>query len=133
MKTLLDNLKFDEKGLLPAIIQDAASGEVLMCAYMNREAVELTMTTGRTHFWSRSRNKFWPKGEESGNFQEVCEVFFDCDGDTLLIKVRQKGGACHEGYRSCFYRKISKEGEIEIVGKKIFEPEKVYGDAKKEN
>ena len=127
MKKLLERLKFDEKGLIPVIIQDVDSGEVLMLAYMNEEAFIITMETGKTHFWSRSREKLWLKGEESGNYQQVEDVYFDCDADTLLIKVRQVRGACHKGYWSCFYRQMKKEGEIKIVGKKVFEPDKVYG------
>lgn len=130
MKKLLEKLKFDEKGLISTIIQDVESGEVLMFAYMNEEALRLTIATGKTHFWSRSRNKLWQKGEESGNYQEVCEVFLDCDADTLLLKVRQRGGACHMGYRSCFYRKLLKKGKLKITGKKVFEPKKVYGPKK---
>lgn len=127
MRRLLERLKFDERGLIPVIIQDVDSGEVLMLAYMNEEAFIMTMETGKTHFWSRSREKLWLKGEESGNYQQVEDVYFDCDADTLLIKVRQVRGACHKGYRSCFYRQMKKEGEVKIVGKKVFEPKKVYG------
>lgn len=127
MKKLLERLKFDEKGLIPTIIQDVDSGEVLMLAYMNEEAFIMTMETGKTHFWSRSREKLWLKGEESGNYQQVEDIYFDCDADTLLIKVRQVRGACHDGYRSCFYRKMKKSGEIKVIGKKFFEPGKVYG------
>ena len=120
------DVKFDEKGLVPAIIQDDTSGEVLMLAYMNQEALEKTLETKKTHFYSRSRGKLWLKGESSGHIQTVRSVYYDCDWDTLLIKVSQKGGACHEGYRSCFFRE-GKEGTIEIVGEKLFDPKKVYG------
>lgn len=103
----LPELKFDEKGLIPAIIQDIASGEVLMMAYMNRKSLEMTLESGYTHFWSRSRQKFWKKGETSGCVQEVKEIHYDCDLDTLLIKVIQHGGkACHTGERSCFFRRL---------------------------
>lgn len=100
-------LKYDEKGLIPAIIQDAENGDVLMMAYMNESSLAMTLETGYTHFWSRSRQKYWKKGETSGHVQEVREVLYDCDADTLLIKVKQHGaGACHTGERTCFYRKI---------------------------
>lgn len=105
---MIPELKFDEKGLIPAIIQDIDSGEVLMMAYMNKSSLKMTLETGFTHFWSRSRQKYWKKGETSGNVQEVREIFYDCDGDTLLIKVKQHGpGACHTGNRTCFYSKIN--------------------------
>ena len=100
-------LKFDEKGLIPAIIQDEATKDVLMVAYMNKESLQKTLETGKTHFWSRSRQAFWLKGETSGHFQLVKEIWYDCDEDTLLVKVEQIGDvACHTGARSCFYRKI---------------------------
>lgn len=120
-------VKFDEKGLIPAIVQDASTGEVLMMAYMNQEALEKTLTTKKTHFYSRSRRSLWLKGETSGHIQSVRSVFYDCDWDTLLVQVSQKGGACHEGYHSCFFRKGGGK-EIRIVGKKLFDPKKVYGD-----
>ncbi len=104
---MIPELKYDDKGLIPAIIQDAASGEVLMMAYMNRISLGLTVETGKTHFWSRSRQKYWMKGETSGNVQIVKEILYDCDEDTLLVKVEQVGpGACHTGNRTCFYRSI---------------------------
>lgn len=104
---MIPELKYDDKGLIPAIIQDAMNNEVLMLAYMDKKALELTLETGFTHFWSRSRKKYWKKGETSGNVQEVKEIFYDCDEDTLLIKVIQKGkGACHTGNRTCFFRRI---------------------------
>lgn len=121
----IDELKFDEKGLIPAIIQDYLTRAVLMVAYMDKEALEKTLETGKTHFYSRSRKKLWLKGSNSGHIQIVKGIYVDCDMDCLLIKVAQKGGACHMGYKSCFYRKASKEA-IEIVGRKIFDPEKVY-------
>ncbi len=106
---MIPELKYDEKGLIPAIIQDIKNNEVLMLAYMNKTALEKTIKTGRTHFWSRSRQKYWMKGETSGNIQIVKEIFYDCDEDTLLIRVEQQGvGACHTGHRSCFYRSIKK-------------------------
>ena len=121
----LDEIKFDDKGLVPAVIQDYQNGEILMLAYMNRESLQKTLSSGKTHFWSRSRQKFWLKGESSGHVQEIKEVFIDCDMDTLVFKVDQKVAACHMGYRSCFYRKI--EGEkLTVVGEKIFEEGDVY-------
>ncbi len=102
---LIDEVKFDEKGLVPAIVQDAEDDRVLMLAYMNRESLEKTLETGRTWFFSRSRGKLWNKGETSGHFQDVREVLVDCDADALLIKVNQTGPACHTGNRSCFFRK----------------------------
>ena len=120
---------FDKHSLLPVIAQDFESGDVLMLAYMNREAYNETLNTGRVCYYSRSRQKLWRKGEESGNIQEVKELFFDCDADTLLVKVNQIGGAaCHEGYRSCFFRQITPStGEVYSVGERVFDPDKVYG------
>lgn len=113
-------------GLVAAIAQDHETGEVLMMAYMNREAYEETLRTGRTCYWSRSRGKLWRKGEESGHVQEVKEVFVDCDGDTVLLKVHQIGGAaCHEGYRSCFFRRVGESG-LETVGERVFDPKQIY-------
>lgn len=113
-------------GLIPAIVQDYESKAVLMLAYMNRQSWIHTMKTGKATFWSRARNELWIKGETSGHFQFIKEVFIDCDLDTVLLLVEQEGGAaCHTGHRSCFYRRI-KEGEVETVGERIFDPEKVY-------
>ena len=123
--SVLDKVKFDDNGLIPAVIQDYKNGEVLMVAYMNRESLEKTLAVGKTCFWSRSRQKFWIKGEHSGHTQEVKEVFIDCDMDTLLFKVDQKVAACHTGYRGCFYRKIEGE-ELSVTGEKVFEEEDVY-------
>jgi len=103
----LRGLKFDNTGLIPAIIQDYKTKKVLMLAYMNRESLKKTLKTGKTCFWSRSRGKLWTKGETSGNFQFVREIFYDCDADALLITVKQIGVACHTGNPSCFYRKIN--------------------------
>ena len=117
---ILDQLKFDDNGLIPAIIQDVENNEVLMVGYMNRESIKRTLELGKTCFWSRSRQQYWIKGETSGNVQIVRSIYFDCDGDALLIKVEQKGGACHTGYRSCFFREISLDGKsVSIVGEKI--------------
>lgn len=101
-----ENLKFDEKGLIPAVIQDHRNNEVLMVAYMNAESLKRTVETGVTWFWSRSRSKFWQKGETSGNIQRVQDILYDCDQDTLLVRVEQTGPACHTGSRSCFFRKF---------------------------
>jgi phosphoribosyl-AMP cyclohydrolase len=108
MESFVSNLKFGDNGLIPAVVQDYESNEVLMVAYMNREAVIKTLETSRTCFYSRSRKKLWVKGETSGHFQFVKEIRFDCDADTLLVKVQQIGAACHNGYRSCFYRGVRK-------------------------
>ena len=120
-------LDFDKSGgLIPAIAQDAATGEVLMLAWMNRESYEETLRTGRACYWSRSRQKLWRKGEESGHVQEVKEVRLDCDADTILLKVNQIGGAaCHEGFASCFFRRVS-NGQLETVGERVFDPKAVY-------
>jgi phosphoribosyl-ATP pyrophosphohydrolase/phosphoribosyl-AMP cyclohydrolase len=122
----LKNLDFNEGGLIPAIIQDADSGEVLMMAYMNEEAVNKTVESGYAWFWSRSRQKLWRKGETSGHKQQVREISLDCDGDTLLVKVDQTGGACHTGYYSCFYRNLNSDLEFEVTEEKVFDPEEVY-------
>jgi len=112
--------------LIPAIAQDADTGEVLMLAWMNREAYEETLRTGRACYFSRSRNKLWRKGEESGHVQEVQGVFLDCDADTILLKVKQIGGAaCHEGYKSCFFRKVQGE-TLQVIGERVFDPKQVY-------
>ncbi|RPJ43443.1 MAG: phosphoribosyl-AMP cyclohydrolase [Deltaproteobacteria bacterium] len=114
-------------GLIPAIVQDWKTGEVLMVAYMNGESWAKTRETGKACFWSRSRKKLWLKGETSGNVQIVKEVFLDCDDDALLLKVEQIGGAaCHTGYRSCFYRRVA-DGRLETVGERVFDPKEVYG------
>jgi phosphoribosyl-AMP cyclohydrolase len=111
MMSFYDELKFNADGLIPAIIQEKTSGRVLMMGWMNRDSLERTVATGRTHFWSRSRQKLWVKGETSGHTQMVKDVAFDCDGDTLLIQVDQLGAACHEGYRSCFFRSVADGGK----------------------
>ncbi|HZO91366.1 MAG TPA: phosphoribosyl-AMP cyclohydrolase [Chthonomonadaceae bacterium] len=116
-------LKFDANGLIPAVVQDAANGDVLMLGYMNKEAVERTLASGRVTFWSRSRQKFWVKGETSGFVQNVKGVYVDCDQDCLLVKVEQVGAACHEGYRSCFFRRVSADGEqLETVAEPLVNP-----------
>lgn len=123
---ILKHVKFDEKGLIPAIAQDGLKGRILMLAWMNREALELTLKTGRAVYFSRSRNKLWKKGEESGHFQEVKEVRIDCDGDVILLAVKQRGpGACHTGHRFCFYRK-RRGGRWIDVDPLTFDPHRVY-------
>ena len=124
----LDFTKLD--GLVPAIAQDWKTGEVLMVAFMNSEAWELTQSTGIMHYWSRSRNKLWKKGESSGNVQEVRELRIDCDADCVLARVRQIGdAACHTGYRSCFFR-VVENGVERVDGVKVFDPADVYGEKK---
>jgi len=116
-----------EDGLIPAIAQDCETGDVLMLAYMNEEAWKRTLETGVATYWSRSRQKFWVKGESSGNVQNVRDVYVDCDLDTVVLKVEQVGGAaCHEGYRSCFFRRIDGD-ELTVVGERVFDPAEVYG------
>ena len=115
------------EGLLPAIVQDARSGKVLMLAYMNELAWEKTLETKKAHYWSRSRQKLWLKGETSGHVQLVREILLDCDRDTILLKVEQLGGAaCHTGYESCFYQRYEDDGHMEIVEKLVFNPDEVY-------
>jgi phosphoribosyl-AMP cyclohydrolase len=122
----MTTLDFDKAGgLVSAIAQDAATGEVLMIAWMNREAFEETVRTGRAVYFSRSRNKLW-RTEESGHVQEVKEVFIDCDADAVLLKVNQLGGAaCHEGYKSCFFRRVD-QNQLTVVGQRVFDPKQVY-------
>lgn len=127
MENILHEVSFDEKGLVPVIVQEYQSGEVLMMAYMNEYALIKTMETGIMHYWSRSRQKLWLKGETSGHYQYVKSMFIDCDGDTLLVKVEQKGAACHTGHYTCFYREIIK-GNIKEAYCKVFDEERVYGD-----
>ncbi|QDT35491.1 phosphoribosyl-AMP cyclohydrolase [Thalassoglobus polymorphus] len=121
---------FNKSELIPVIAQDESSGVVLMLAYMNREAYEETLKTKRVCYYSRSRQKLWRKGEESGNVQELNAIYFDCDADTLLVKVKQVGGAaCHEGYQSCFFRRIDPDTKaLTVEGERIFDPNEVYGN-----
>lgn len=123
---LLEKVSFNKEGLLPVIVQDINRGEVLMMAWMNKEALKKTIASGKAYFWSRARQKLWLKGESSGHYQLVREMWIDCDEDTLLIKVEQIKAACHKGYKSCFFRKINKEGKLELIGERVFEPGKVY-------
>lgn len=125
----LDDIRFDKKGIVPVITQDAETGDILMLAWMNRKSLEKTLKTGIMTYWSRSRRKLWVKGKTSGNIQKVREAFVDCDADCLLFKVEQKGmkAACHKGYRSCFYRKINPgDGSFSVIAERIFDPEDVY-------
>jgi phosphoribosyl-AMP cyclohydrolase / phosphoribosyl-ATP pyrophosphohydrolase len=118
MNTIIDEVVFDDRGLIPCIVQDADNNEVLMLAYMNRESLEKTIENGKACFWSRSRSKLWLKGETSGNYQLVREIRVDCDSDTILLKVKPIGPACHTGNQSCFYRKLNSEGNLEKVDRK---------------
>jgi phosphoribosyl-ATP pyrophosphohydrolase/phosphoribosyl-AMP cyclohydrolase len=130
MKELLEQIKFDGNGLVPVITQDYKTNEVLMMAYMNEEAFIKSMETGKVHYFSRSRNKLWLKGETSGHFQIIKSVNLDCDGDTILIKVEQIEAACHTGHYSCFYRELNKDG-IKETSDKVFDEKSVYGDKSK--
>lgn len=128
----IESLKYNEAGLIPAIVQEYKTGQVLMMAWMNREAVEKTLASGETWFFSRSRNKMWKKGETSGHLQRVKSLYYDCDADTLLVLVEQLGGAaCHEGYVSCFHYKVNNDGSVVTEGEQKFDPAEVYG--KQEN
>ena len=126
--SFIEKLKFNEDGLIPAIVQEAGTGRVLMMAWMNRASVQRTVATGNTCFWSRSRQKFWIKGESSGHFQKVKDMALDCDGDTLLVQVEQTGAACHEGYKSCFFRSVSASGDaLRVTEAQLETPEQIYG------
>lgn len=128
----LDIVKYDKDGLVPAIAQDYETGKVLMLAYMNRESLEMTLRERKACYWSRSRKELWLKGATSGNMQEVKEITIDCDGDAILMKVTQRGGACHTGYHSCFYRKLEDDNSsMSICDKILFDPEEVYGKSHK--
>lgn len=122
---ILNKIKFDENGLVPAIAQDHRNGDVLMMAYMNIEAVEKTLSSGKAHYFSRSRNKLWLKGETSGHFQHIRGIYYDCDIDTILLKVEQIGAACHTGERSCFYREIKTPFSADVITSSIID--KVHG------
>lgn len=123
---ILSKLKFDDEGLITAVAQDYMTGEILMLAHMNSESFRKTIETGQAVYWSRSRNKLWRKGEESGNVQNVKDILIDCDSDAVVLKVEQLGGAaCHTGNRSCFSTRVQ-DGKLVNVGVKIFDPEKVY-------
>lgn len=122
----IGQLKFDAQGLIPAVIQDAGTNELLMVAWMNADSLKRTVETGKTHFWSRSRKSYWMKGESSSHVQTVVSISTDCDKDTLLIRVRQVGGACHTGYRSCFSWHL-RDGKWVEEGVRLFDPKQVYG------
>lgn len=121
MDSFLDSVRYDSSGLVTAVVQDAANGDVLMVAYMNREALKRTLESGRTCFWSRSRQKYWVKGESSGHVQAVKGVYVDCDKDAIVVKVDQTGAACHEGYRSCFFRQVDQQGVETVVLERLTE------------
>jgi phosphoribosyl-AMP cyclohydrolase len=120
----IQNLRFKDR-LIPVVTQDCKTGEVLMVAYMNKEALKKSIRTKKCHYYSRSRKKLWLKGETSGHIQKIKEIFMDCDKDCLLIKIQQIGAACHAGYKSCFYRSL-KGTKFKVIAKKVFDPKKVY-------
>jgi len=124
--SFIDSLKFNDAGLIPAIIQEEGAGRVLMMAWMNADSIRDTIETGKTHFWSRSRQKYWMKGESSGNTQQVKDVAYDCDGDTLLVQVEQIGAACHEGFKSCFFRSVKEDAGV-VTEERLVDPEELYG------
>jgi len=126
-ENLFEILKTDDAGLVCAVVQDAANGQVLMVGYMDREALRRTLTERRVCFFSRSRQKYWVKGETSGHFQLVKDVRVDCDQDAILVQVEQVGAACHEGYRSCFFRRVEEDGTLETVEERLKTPEEIYG------
>ena len=128
MEETIKALTYDDSGLIPAVIVDQESRAVVMVAYMNEQSLLETVRTGKTHFWSRSRQKYWMKGESSGHTQEVKAVYTDCDTDTVVIEVVQHGAACHEGYFSCFYRRLDEGGRWCVVSEKVFDPADVYRD-----
>jgi phosphoribosyl-AMP cyclohydrolase len=127
------DLKWNDEGLIPAIVQDAENGDVLMMAWMDETALRRTLATRQTHFFSRSRSIHWHKGETSGHVQHVESIWLDCDGDVLLIKAQQVGGACHEGYRSCFFRRAGEDGRLASQGERVFDARAVYGSTDQEH
>jgi phosphoribosyl-AMP cyclohydrolase len=127
VQKIINDLKFNSEFLIPAIVQDHKDNTVLMLGYMNTEAIKMTLKTRKVTFWSRSRQSLWVKGETSGHIQRLVEFFYDCDADCILLKVNQIGGAaCHTGYKSCFFIKVCSNKNIKVVGKKIFNPHKIY-------
>ncbi len=120
--------KFDENGLITAVAQDARTGQVLMVGYMNRQALDLTIQTGYATYFSRSRQKLWKKGQQSGHFQKVQQILIDCDQDCLVLKVTVDAGQCHVGYQSCFYRALDKKtkGKLKFIAEKVYDPQKTY-------
>jgi phosphoribosyl-AMP cyclohydrolase len=129
LPALFEALKWNEDGLIPAIVQDAENGDVLMLAWMDEPALRATIATGQAHFYSRSRRSHWHKGATSGHVQHVESIWVDCDGDVVLIKARQIGGACHEGYRSCFFRRLGDDDRLEVAARPVFDADSVYGRA----
>lgn len=121
------DLRFDKDGLVPVVAQDADTGQVLLLAYMNREALDATLSTGKLHLWSRSRGALWLKGEQSGHYQSVQEIRLNCEGNSLLALVRPLGPACHDGYSTCFYRRLATSGDAKVVEPRVFDPAEVYG------
>jgi phosphoribosyl-AMP cyclohydrolase len=124
----VNELRFDENGLVPAVVQDAGTGMVLLLGYMNRAALDATRRTGLLHLWSRSHSALWLKGESSGNYQRVEEVRINCEANSLLVLVRPQGPACHDGYATCFYRRLGADGTPEAIYDRLFDPAQVYGD-----
>jgi phosphoribosyl-AMP cyclohydrolase len=123
------DIHFDERGLVPVVVQEATTGAVLLLAYMNAEALTATLRTGRAHFWSRSRGRLWRKGERSGREQIVEGLYVNCEGNSLLLRVHQQGGAaCHTGHRTCYYRKLAPDGSWQVVEERVFDPAQVYGN-----
>jgi phosphoribosyl-AMP cyclohydrolase len=129
-RDVFETLKWNADGLVPAIVQDVDSGDVLMMAWMDAASLSKTLESGETYFYSRSRRREWHKGGTSGHVQQVVSIRVDCDGDVLLIQARQIGGACHEGYRSCFFRQIGPNGQLEVVSERVFDAAAVYGTDK---
>jgi phosphoribosyl-AMP cyclohydrolase len=128
VENLIATIRWNEAGLVPAIVQDSTSGDVLMMAWMDADALRETASSGETHFYSRSRRSSWHKGETSGHVQRVESIHVDCDADVLLIRADQVGGACHEGYRSCFFRRLNADGALETEGTPVFDPHAAYPD-----
>jgi phosphoribosyl-AMP cyclohydrolase len=126
LEKTVSQMKYDNSGLIPAVIVDCKTRQVLMVAYMNAASLVDTVRTGKTHFWSRSRNKYWMKGESSGHTQQVKAIYTDCDKDTLVIEVEQIGAACHEGYYSCFYRQLTDEGDWKVCAERVLDPKQIY-------
>lgn len=124
--TLLNAVRFDKEGLVPAVAQDFKTGKILMLAYMNRESLEVTLREKKACYWSRSRKELWLKGATSGHTQAVKEIYLDCDGDAIVLKIEQTGGACHTGYESCFYRQVQPDGSLAITDKLVFNAEDAY-------
>ncbi|WP_422930546.1 phosphoribosyl-AMP cyclohydrolase [Singulisphaera sp. PoT] len=128
---IMEKVRWTSDGLVAAIVQDVDTHEVLMMAWMDRGALERTIETGQTHFYSRSRKKSWHKGETSGHVQHVASIWVDCDADVILIKAKQVGGACHEGYKSCFFRRLEGDGRFAVDGTRVFDAHEVYGEGSK--